>query len=79
MTRGCVLNNLIVNGIEECNLSDESRQIVRRQALELLKDKESLIPTHELLEFIVEYGNYESADKPCECCGDWVETYELEL
>lgn len=22
---------------------------------------------------------YESSDEPCECCGDWVETYYMEV
>ena len=79
MTRGCICNSLAVNGVEESDLSDESRSIVRRQLLESLKDKEKLISTSDLLEFVVEYGKYDPADKPCECCGDWIENYEIEV
>lgn len=31
---------------------------------------------HMVYEF---YDKYDSSDEPCECCGDWVETYELEV
>lgn len=25
------------------------------------------------------YDDYECSSEPCECCGDWVETYKLEV
>jgi len=29
--------------------------------------------------FIKTYGEYDCSDKPCECCGDYTETYKLDI
>lgn len=79
MTRGCVSNCLTINGVEENKLSEESKNIIRKELLDALKDKESLIPTNELLEFVVQYGTYDSTDTPCECCGDIIEYYSINI
>lgn len=78
-TTGCMANSLTVDDVEEVHLTPEKRcEVWKRLCCWLArKDGEQL---NKLLRFILqEYGTYTSDDEPCECCGDWVETYELAI
>ena len=78
MTRGCICDSLTIDGKEEINLTEEERKQIWLHVCDTLKSKD---PKHlnELLQFILEnYGNYACSTEPCECCGDFVETFKLD-
>lgn len=79
LTRGCTANSLTVDGIEEIHLTNEQRMEVKKRIGEWISRSE--VSLNELLVLLVEhfYDDYEGDDEPCECCGDFVETYKLEI
>lgn len=78
LTRGCVCDFLGIDGIKEIDMTDEQR-------LQYLKEIIEKLPTigiwfNQFLEFVAEtFGHYECSEESCECCGDFVETYKLNL
>lgn len=78
LTRGCVCDFLGIDGIKEIDMTDEQRKQYLKEIIEKL-------PTigiwfNHFLEFVAEtFGHYECSEKSCECCGDFVETYNLKL
>lgn len=79
LTRGCMANSLTVDGVEEIHLTDEQRAEAKKRIAEwLLREDVSL---NKILALVIEhfYDEYECDDEPCECCGDYVETYKLEI
>lgn len=78
-TTGCTADSLTVDGKEEIDLTPEQRREAWQKLCHWLarKDGEQL---NELLQFILpQYGTYTGSDEPCECCGDWVTTYDLTI
>lgn len=79
LTRGCICDSLTVDGVEEIHLTDEQRAEAKKRIAEwLLREDVSL---NELLVPVTEHfhDEYECDDEPCEYCGDYVETYKLEI
>ena len=76
MTRGCIANSLTIDGKEETDLSDNERLEVLRHIFEHLKARDLNYVLQNLIET---FGEYEVNDKPCETCGDYVETYTWEI
>ncbi len=75
---GCLANSLSVNDIEEADLTDAQRRIVIHRIFSWYRNHpEHLNP---LLQYFVEThcDDYEQSE-PCECCGDIVTTYKLEI
>lgn len=80
MIKGCTANSLKIDGEEEIDLYPETRQMHRMNICTWLRTHEAEVPTSELVEFILETcGNWNSSDEPCPCCGDFIETYKLEI
>lgn len=78
LVRRCVCDSLTVDGKEEINLTDTERQEAMNKIADWLK--QNLDELNYLLQwFIVQYGEYTSIDEPCECCGDYIETYNSEI
>lgn len=79
LTRGCISGSLTVDGTEEIHLTDEQRMEIKKRIGEWLCS--SKISLNELLVLLAEnfYDDYESDDEPCECCGDFAETYKLKI
>ncbi len=79
LTEGCIAWSLTIDGEEEINLTDEARIKVYQKIFEWLKDKPDQLNT--ILQRLVPYlaQNYETTDEPCECCGDYVDTYTWEI
>ena len=78
-SHGCMANSLSLNGIEEIDLTDnERKQVIHKIFSWYRKHPEEL---NNLLQYFIEsnYTEYERSDKPCECCGDIIETYKMEL
>ena len=76
VVRGCICNSLSVDGKEEIDMTDEERQVVLKTIFEHLKAKDLNYVLQDLVEA---FGDYECDDKPCETCGDYVETYTWEI
>ena len=76
LVRGCVCDSLTVDGKDEYAMTDDERQDV------LKKIFESLTPgdlNYVLQALVKEMGEYDCDDRACECCGDTVEWYVLDL
>lgn len=79
LTRGCMANSLTVDGTEEIYLSEDKRLEVKKQIGKwILKSDISL---NNLLVLLLEHfhDEYDCSDEPCECCGDFIETYKLDI
>ena len=75
-TEGCVCGSLTVDNEEEYAMTDERRT----EVLEAVKRKLGPRDLNHLLVYLAtEYGDYESDGIPCECCGDIVCTWTLNL
>lgn len=79
MVRGCICDSLTIDGKEEINLNDRERVEIIKKVSEHLKGLEARY-LNELLQFLLEkMGKYSCSGQPCECCGDFVETYKVEI
>lgn len=76
MTRGCICDSLTVDDVEEINLDNDRRKEVIKKIFDNMKPEDL---NYLLQWYIEEFGEYESDDEPCECCGDYVERYWLEI
>lgn len=90
LTEGCMAWGFEVDGKPVENMSTQEL----KDAILKIADKISKIDVNtsqDTLEFnnkayrVVHemvynfYDDYECSSEPCECCGDWVETYKLEV
>lgn len=79
-TRGCINDNLVINEKKYSDYNDKDKIILRQIILNWLVQKEDVIPTKDIIELILEMaGKYECSDEPCECCGDFIDSYEMEI
>ena len=76
---GCMANELSVNNISEIDLTDSQRRLVIHKIFHWYLQNPGEL--NNLLQYFIEtyYDDYKVSDKPCECCGDIVETFELTL
>lgn len=75
---GCLANELSVNGISEIDLTDKQRkEVINRIFQSYDKHPEAL---NDLLQYFIEThcDDYDCTE-PCECCGDMVTTYKMEI
>lgn len=77
-TRGCTALSLTADGTEEVDMTDEQRTEVKQKICEWIMKEADL---NELLHLLVKHysDEYECGDEPCECCGDYVETYKWRI
>lgn len=76
MVRGCICGSLSVDGKEDIDMTDEERQVVLKTIFEHFKPQDLNYVLQDLVET---FGDYECDDRPCETCGDYVETYTWEI
>ena len=80
-TEGCTAWGFdYINGNETNIINDLDENTIKKLSESVFK----LIDTKDkMIEFLMwataELGEYESDNEPCECCGDYVTTYTLEL
>lgn len=79
MIQGCVFDSLTIDGKEEINLNDIERKEIINKVCEHLKKIEPQYLNELLQFFLVKMGDYSCSVQPCECCGDFVETYKIEI
>ena len=62
----------------EIDMDDATREKVYDKLIEFLKSQNDGL--NQLMQFTLEtYGEYECDGKSCECCGDSVENWSLDL
>ena len=79
LTTGCICNSLTVDGIEEIHLTDEQRKEAWRKIFLWMAEKDGSDLNFFLQYVLEQYGEYNSDDEPCGCCGDWEDNYKLEI
>lgn len=76
-TSGCVCDSLNVDGVETIDMTIEDI----RNVLHELIDREQDVATLQdvFMSLMSSQGIYECSEEPCDCCGDYVITYKLEI
>lgn len=77
---GCTYNDLTINGVDADNIHILDLQDICKQLIDKTTDKDTL--QQIIIDYVCqldrsELSNYDSYH--CETCGDYVETYELEV
>jgi hypothetical protein len=75
---GCLANELSVNGIQEVDLTDKQRKEVINRIFQWYDNHPAAL--NNLLQYFIEThcDDYDCTE-PCECCGDMVTTYKMEI
>ena len=75
---GCLANELSVNGILEIDLTDKQRKEVINRIFQWYEKQPDAL--NVLLQYFIEThcDDYDCTE-PCECCGDMVTTYKMEI
>lgn len=77
MIRGCVCDYLGIDDIREIDMTDEQRKQYFKEICEKIVEIHGF---NFFLQVICEaYGDYSCSKKPCEQCGDYIETFVLDL
>lgn len=80
MVTGCMTDSLTINGKEEIDLTDDKRADVWNKVCGYLIANGEHRYLNEFLQFVlIHHGEYGCSTEPCEQCGDYVETYKLEI
>lgn len=82
MVSGCMSDSLTADGKEEVDMTCDERMGVTISIFNWLMDhpEENERFTNYLMRlFIEEFGDFTSSDEPCECCGDYICTSEVEI
>lgn len=79
LTFGCIAYSLTIDGKQEIDLTNEQRIECINRIFEWYRKNPTEL--NSLLQYFVEShaDDYECSDKPCECCGDVVSTYKMEI
>jgi len=76
MVRGCICDALTIDGTHEYDLTDEERKKVLHKLFSTLKPEN----LNDFLQWYMDFfGEYDYTDKPCECCGDIIETWKIKI
>lgn len=78
-TRGCVCGSICIDGKEERNLTDKEREKVKKRICEWICREDEPLSTVLMLFAEHFHDEYKCDDEPCECCGDYVETYKWSI
>lgn len=80
MVCGCTADSLTIDGKEEINLNTEEKKVVWKKVCEYLCHYGNHDHLNEFLQFVLSHhGKYGCSTEPCEQCGDYIETYTLEI
>lgn len=76
---GCIVSSLTVDGVEEIHMTDEQRKDAWRKICLWMAEQDGR-DLNYLLQFVVpQFGEHSSSDEPCGCCGDWIDTWMLDI
>jgi hypothetical protein len=86
LTEGCICDSFtadgkFINTLSEKELKDILKAVVAKITTTKYEDENTVYYLQNILYEIVSrfYDEYESDDEPCECCGDFVETFKMEV
>lgn len=86
LTEGCICDSFTadgkhINSMSEKELKDILKAVVAKITTTKYEDENTVYYLQNILYEIVSrfYDEYESDDEPCECCGDFVETFKMEV
>lgn len=83
IVEGCIGDIFEVDGknILDCTLEELKDALDKATKYALsIADESKMYALQEAIRTLTEdFGRYESPDEPCECCGDFIDTYTLEL
>jgi hypothetical protein len=80
MVTGCTTDSLTIDGKEEIDLTDDERADAWNKVCGYLIDNGEHKYLNEFLQFVLtHHGEYGCSTEPCGQCGDYVETYKLEI
>ena len=77
LTRGCICDSLTINDKQEVDMSDEERKAYMDKISKWILDSGNF--NYFLASFIEDFGDFDCDDEPCECCGDTVCYWNLEI
>jgi hypothetical protein len=78
-TRGCINDWLGIDDIREVDMTDDQRKEYFKKISEKLPELDPGWFNYFLQWICEEFGEYNYDSKPCECCGDITEWYDLEI
>ena len=80
LTEGCICTGMDVDGTPISELNEEQRYEVRKALCEYILNHEDEFDLFRLGEIVVTNADSEySYSGPCECCGDCIETWKMEI
>lgn len=80
MQRGYINDCLEIDNISEIDMTEEQRNDYFNKIIKELPELDPYCWFNMFLQwFILTYGEYDCSDEPCECCGDYTETYKLDI
>lgn len=80
LTDGCVCTGMYVDGTAISEMSEDQRHEVRKALCEYIMEHEDEFDLFRLGEIVVANADSEySYSGPCECCGDCIETWKMEI
>lgn len=74
---GCIVDSLTIDEVETIDMSlNDIKEIITK-----LVYRENNLNTLQqiLIQCVQSQGEYKCTEKPCECCGDYVTTSELNI
>lgn len=84
LTEGCICDSFTadgkdINSMSGQELKDILKAVVAKITDTKYEDENTVYYLQNILYEIVSrfYDEYESADEPCECCGDFIDTYTM--
>lgn len=76
-TSGCICDSLSVDGVETIDMTIED---IRNVLYKLLEREQDIATLQDIfISLVSSQGVYECSEEPCECCGDFVTIYKLEI
>lgn len=86
LTEGCICDSFTadgkdINSMSEKELKDILKVAVAKIITTKYEDEKTVYSLQNTLYEIVSrfYDEYERYDEPCDCCGDWVSTYIMNV
>ena len=79
MQRGCVNDWLGIDEIREVDMTDEQRKMYFDKIVQNLPKIDPGFFNYFLQWICEQYGSYDVSEEPCPVCGDYTETYKLEI
>lgn len=81
LNKGCTVTGISVNNTLYSELNTKEQDVFRHFVCNLLYQNKDDIDIFDLTEFLLEKhpnATY-TFSQPCECCGDCIETYKLDI